>query len=353
VTQPSPANPSRPIKTVLVGFGYWGVNMARNLAAARSIELVGMVDPLEERQRAFSVAYPGRLTWTTFDQALGQGGFEAVVIASPPVTHAEMALAAIARGCHVMVEKPLALTIEDAERVAGAADRARVVAMVGHTFLYSPPVRQLRQYVVNGELGRIHYLYSQRLNLGKVRQDCDALWNFGPHDVAIMLYLLDDSAVEVTAKGFSFLQGGIDDVCFASITFASGVGANLHVSWIDPRKVRLMTIVGDRKMAVYNDVSPDQKISLYDAGVSKPTLASFGEYSSMGEFQWRTRAGDIVIPNVAMREPLLEEVECFGWSCQSGEIPPTNARHGVEVVRILTAIEASASSNGKPVSVAS
>jgi predicted dehydrogenase len=223
--------------------------------------------------------------------------------------------------------------------------------MVGHTFLYSPPVQKLRDYIRNGDLGHVQYLYSQRLSLGRIRTDCNALWNFAPHDVAIMLWLLGEPAVEVSGRGFSFIQSGIEDVCFASIAFESGIGANLHVSWIDPRKTRLMTVVGDQKMVVYNDVSSDQKLWLFDAGVARTESPTLGDYAGMGEFQWRTRAGDIVIPNVAMREPLLAELEAFGESCRTGVPPESDARHGVEVVRVLTAIEESMGQGGAPVKV--
>jgi predicted dehydrogenase len=220
--------------------------------------------------------------------------------------------------------------------------------MVGHTFLYSAPVTTLRQYVERGELGSVQYLYSQRLSLGRIRRDCNAMWNFAPHDVSIMLHLLQDDVVEVSAKGFSFIQPGIDDVCFASLTFASGVGANIHVSWIDPRKTRLMTVVGDQKMAVYDDASADQKISIVDAGVAG-RRDGFGAYESMGDFQWRTRAGDIVIPHIPMTEPLLAEIQAFGIACSTGEPPITDGHHGAEVVRVLDAIDRSARSGGSPV----
>jgi predicted dehydrogenase len=254
-------------------------------------------------------------------------------------------------GRHVMVEKPLAMTPEDADAIVGVARAGGLVAMVGHTFLYSPPVRRLREYVASGELGRVQYLYSQRLSLGRIRRDCNALWNFGPHDISIMLYLLEDRPTEVTGRGFSFIEAGVDDVCFASLSFESGIGANIHVSWIDPRKTRLLTIVGDRKMAVYNDVSPDQKIWVFDAGVARSSDPTLGEYASMGEFQWRTRAGDILIPSVAMEEPLLLELTAFGESCLTGARPLTSAEHGADVVRVLSAIDTSARAGGAPTKI--
>jgi predicted dehydrogenase len=176
------------------------------------------------------------------------------------------------------------------------------------------------------------------------------MWNFAPHDVSIMLYLLDERVVEVSASGFAFIQPDIDDVCFATLTFESGIGANLHVSWIDPRKTRTMTVVGDEKMAIYNDVSVDQKLWLVDAGVAGAS-GGFGSYESLGDFQWRTRAGDIVIPHIPIVEPLLAEVQAFGEACATGEEPLTSGAHGAEVVRVLAAIDESARSGGAPIEV--
>jgi predicted dehydrogenase len=282
--------------------------------------------------------------------ALDDERVEAVVLSTPASTHATLAAQAFDAGRHVMVEKPLANTIEDAEDLVARARAAERTLMVGHTFLYSPPVERLREWIAKGELGAIQYLYSQRLSLGRIRRDCNALWNFAPHDIAIMMYVLGERPVEVTAKGFSFIEPGIEDVVFASLTFDSGIGANLHVSWIDPRKTRLMTVVGDEKMAIYNDVSVDQPLWMVDAGVARNK--DLGEYISMGDFQWRTRAGDIVIPRIAMTEPLLNEITAFGDACQTGADPIASGRHGVDVVRVLTAIDESARSGGRPVEVA-
>lgn len=342
---------TEPVRTALVGYGYWGVNLARNLAAAPTIELIGVADADDGRRVDVKAQHPAARTWSGLGEVLDQPDVEAVVIATPASFHGRMALDVLRSGRHVLVEKPLAMDPTEADLVADEAEARSLVAMVGHTFLYSPPVERLRRYVGDGELGDVQYLYSQRLSLGKIRRDCNALWNFAPHDVSIMLHVLQDRVVEVSARGLSFIEPGIDDVCFASLTFASGVGANLHVSWIDPRKTRLMTIVGDRKMAIYNDVSADQKIWLFDAGVARSENPSLGEYASMGEFQWRTRAGDIVIPNIPMREPLLVEMDAFGRACRTGEAPPSDARHGAQVVRILAAIDDSARRHGAPVEV--
>jgi predicted dehydrogenase len=335
------------IRVGLVGYGYWGANLARNIHASRGVRLAGIADPDERQRDNAARAYPNAKILSDLDGLLSAEEIQAVVIASPASMHGPMALKALRAGRDVLVEKPLAATVDESEELVQVANDLGRVAMVGHTFLYSPPVHQLRRYIETKELGAVQYLYSQRLSLGRIRRDCNALWNFAPHDVAIMLYLLDERPVEVSARGFSFIQPGIDDICFASLSFASGVGANIHVSWIDPRKTRLMTVVGDEKMVIYNDVSADQKLWLVDAGVARNK--EFGQYESLGEFQWKTRAGDILIPQVDMSEPLRNEIEAFGDACRTRTPPLADARHGADVVRVLTAIDQSAQRNGAPV----
>ena len=334
----------------LVGFGYWGANLARNILAATGTELAAVVDPDADRRAAASALRDGVATYATLEDALAEASVEAVAIATPAHTHAALALTAMESGRHVLVEKPLATTTEDAERLVATGKRSGVTCMVGHTFLYAAPVRLLREYVQGGDLGTVEYIYSQRLNLGRVRSDCNALWNFGPHDVSILLYLLDEKPSEVSATGLSYLQPDIDDVCFATLRFPSGIGANLHLSWLDPRKTRLLTVVGDKKMAVFDDVSVDQKISVFNSGVARPQ-GKLDEVASYGDFQWRTRSGDILIPHVQMREPLLDEIEEFAAACRTGRTPLTSARHGADVVRILEAVDASTRLRGAPVTI--
>jgi len=340
----------RPVSVALLGHGYWGRNLARNLAAAENLELLRVVDPDDGARRAAERAFPTARVGSDVESVLADPDVEAVVLATAAGSHFRLASAALEAGKHVLVEKPLATTVADGEALVALAERKQRVLMVGHTFLHSAPVRRLREYIEDGVLGEVQYLYSQRLSLGKIRRDCNALWNFGPHDVSIMLYLLDDRPVEVSARSFSFIGEGVDDVFFCSLQFSSGVGGNFHVSWIDPRKARLMTVVGDRKMAVYDDVSVDQKIQLVDAGLAGGQ-APLGQFESLGDFQWRTRVGDIVIPHIEMSEPLLREVAAFGRACRGLEPPLTDGRHGVDVVRILAALDESAARRGAPVEI--
>jgi predicted dehydrogenase len=343
---------TRPANVGLLGFGYWGQNLARNLVSASSTRLVGIADSDERGRASAQDSFAGVKVWSGLDEMLDDGEIEAVVVATPARTHHEFSMRVVASGRHVLVEKPLAMAVEDAQAVVDSAEDRGAIVMVGHTFLYSAPVQRLRALLQDGELGNVQYLYSQRLNLGKIRRDCNALWNFGPHDVSIMLYLLQERPVEVSARGFAFIQQGVEDVFFASLSFESGVGANMHLSWIDPRKTRLMTVVGDQKMAIYDDVSPDQKIAIFDSGVQRTGERSFGEYASMGEFQWRTRNGDISVPYVPIVEPLLVEVEAFGRACLTGERPLTDGHHGIDVVKVLAAVDASSQLGGAPVAPA-
>ena len=338
------------IGVALVGYGYWGANLARNIRAASGLRLAAVVDPAESQRNAARENFDGVATYDDLDVALSDDDIQAVVIAAPAGMHADMAVRCLEHGRHIMVEKPLATTGTDAEHIVKLADDHGLIAMVGHTFLYSPPVHRLKRYIDDGDLGQVQYLYSQRLSLGRIRRDCNALWNFAPHDVAIMLHLLGERPTEVSATAMTMIDPEVPDVFFASLQFPSGVGAHLHVSWIDPRKTRLMTIVGDRQMAIYNDVSVDQKVWLVDAGVAVED--DFGEYQSLGDFQWRTRAGDIIIPKIEGAEPLRNEMEAFGEAIASGVAPIADARHGADVVSVLSAIDESAGRRGSPVELA-
>lgn len=335
------------IGVALVGYGYWGANLARNIAATPSLRLIGVADGSDDQRDASSAAHPSATTWVNLTGALEDPAVDAVVIATPAAMHQDLALEALEADRHILVEKPLAMSATGALEISELAAKRSLTAMVGHTFLYSPPVWRLKEYVDSGDLGSLQYLYSQRLSLGRIRRDCNALWNFAPHDVSILLYLIDERPTAVAATSMAVIDPDVADVFFARLDFPSGIGAHVHVSWIDPRKTRLMTVVGDRKMAVYDDVSVDQKVSIIDAGVARQS--EFGEYLSLGDFQWRTRAGDILVPRIEMSEPLRNEMQAFADACLTGEAPVADARHGADVVAILEAIDESARRRGAPV----
>jgi predicted dehydrogenase len=337
------------VGVALVGFGYWGANLARNVLASPSTHLVGIVDAYETQRKIAQGSHPLTKVWETIDAALADEAVDAVILASPASTHADLASEALHAGKHVFVEKPMAESTQDAKALVELSASSGLTLMVGHTFLYSAPVAHLRGWIESGELGEIQYLHSRRLSLGRIRRDTNALWNFAPHDISIMLHLLNERPVEVSGCGFSFIDPDIEDVAFATMRFESGIGANLHVSWIDPLKTRTMIVVGDQKMAIYNDVSVDQPLALVDSGVARDR--DLGAYLSMGDFQWRTRAGDIHIPRIQMTEPLLAEMTAFGHACLTGEAPLTDGQHGLDVVRILVAISESMTKSGVPIQV--
>jgi predicted dehydrogenase len=336
------------VAIALVGLGYWGPNLARTFAGIDGVSLKVLCDMRRSEVERVARHYPTARCETDFARVLADPEVDAVVIATPAATHASMVREAIIAGKHVLVEKPLALSVQDGEYLAELAARHRRVLMVGHVFLYNPAVRQIKSYIDEGLIGDILYVYSQRLSLGQVREDVNALWNFAPHDLSILQYWLGSDPSSVFARGFSYINQGIADVVFLTLEYPGGIGANIHISWLDPSKVRRMTIVGSRKMVVYDDASPDAKIAIYDKGVSKTPRATSGveavsmpAYESYGEFQLLLRAGDVLIPRVDFAEPLRLECEHFVDSILRGTDPLTDARSAIGVIRVLEAAQQS------------
>jgi predicted dehydrogenase len=270
---------------------------------------------------------------------------DAVVVASPAATHAGIALQCIDAGKPCLVEKPLALNTRDAEAVAQRAAERNVPVLAGHLLLFHPAVEHLRTLVQSGELGTVYYLYGLRVNLGQVRADENALWSFGPHDVSVALYLLGESPVRVAAQGRSYLQPNVEDVVFLTMDFASGVLAHVQLSWLDPHKERRLTVVGAKKMVVFDDMEPREKLRIYDKGVDRPP-----EYASYGE-SLAVREGDIFIPRVPNVEPLAAELQHFVRVARGAEAPRASAADGVRVVRVLDAATRSLATGGTPVTL--
>jgi predicted dehydrogenase len=296
------------------------------------------------RERARALAPHARLGKDLHD-ALSADDVDAVVLATPAKDHAEHARLALHAGKHVLVEKPLALNAADAQAVVALADARRLTLMVGHLMLYHPAVAYLKTMISAGDLGRIFYIYSLRVNLGRVRQDENALWSLAPHDVSMISHLLDDEPESVSARGGTYLQHNIEDVVFVNLKFRSGVSAQIQVSWLDPRKERRLTIVGSQKMVEFDDVHPVEKLRIYDKGVDRPP--PFTEYAQFLSI----RNGDIHIPQVPMVEPL--EVECrhFVECVAQGKRPLTDGASSLRVVRVLEAAQRSLESRGAPVDV--
>jgi predicted dehydrogenase len=275
---------------------------------------------------------------------------DAVIVAVADQFHVPLSIKAIQAGKHVLVEKPLAQTSAQCAQLVDLAAAGGLTLMVGHVFLYNAAVRRMKDYIDSGELGDVHYVYSQRLNLGQVRHDVNALWNFAPHDLSILMYWLGNGPERVIARGYAYVQPKIDDVVFMTLDYPGGVGANVHISWLDPFKTRQMTVVGSKKMIVYDDVSADARITIYDKSVARtrrsPEGGAPGSYETFGEFQLLLRAGDVLIPKIDFVEPLRVECQHFVDCIQSGETPRTDGVSGLHVVRALEAAQASMDAGG-------
>ncbi len=270
---------------------------------------------------------------------------DAVAIATPARSHFPLAQMALQAGKHVFVEKPLAMSVADAEALVELADRQGLTLMVGHVFEYNPAIRHMKQLLDAHAIGDLYYLYSTRVNLGRVQSDINALWSIAPHDVSILLYLLEQMPETVSARGARYLSGKVEDVVFFTLQFAGGVLAHVHASWLDPSKVRRMTVVGSKKMIVYDDLAAEGKVKIYDKGVIKSADAQYGEYQS------RLHAGDIAIPKLPLLEPLRVECQDFIDAIVSGRPPHADGRNGLRVVKVLEAVQQSLQADSRPVTV--
>ena len=318
------------VRIGVAGLGYWGPNLARNFAAIPGCELTWLCDASESVRAALAPGFPGTRVTDDLDDLLGDPELDAVVLATPVPTHAALAAQVLEAGKHCFVEKPLAQSVADAERAVAAAEDSGRLLMVGHLLEYHPAVAVLKDIAVSGDLGDIHYIYSNRLNLGKLRADENALWSLGAHDVSVMLHLLEEEPSEVEARGESYMRSGIEDVVFCYLRFPSGVSAHLHLSWLDPHKERRFTVVGSRKMATFDDMDLERKVTVYDKGFDEDT-SSYGEYI--------TRSGDIHSPRIPNREPLRIECEHFVECVRTGTPPRSDGHSGLRVVRVLEALQ--------------
>jgi predicted dehydrogenase len=308
----------------VVGLGYWGPNLARNFDALAGSELAWLCDGREELRARFAATYPAARFTGDLDDLLADDELDAVVLATPVTTHAELAVRVLEAGKHCFVEKPLATTAADAELAVAAARQAGRVLMVGHLLQYHPGVNKLKELVDSGELGDIHYIYGNRLNLGVVRTEENALWSLGAHDISVVLHLAgDEEPYEFSARGESYMTPGIEDVVFAFMRFPSGLAAHLHLSWLDPHKERRFTVVGSKRMATFDDMDLERKVTLYDKG--------FDEYVP--------RAGDIWSPGIVKAEPLRLECQHFLDCVAEGRAPVSDGESGLRVVRVLERLQ--------------
>jgi predicted dehydrogenase len=334
------------VRIAVVGCGYWGPNLIRNFARVRDARLVALCDQDAVRLEAAAQDHPAVARVRDYDTLLEDPGLDAVAIATSAASHYRLAKKALLSGKHVFVEKPMCLRAADArDLVTTAADQERLL-MVGHLLEYHPAVEFLKGYIEAGYLGDVRYVYSQRLNLGQVRHDENALWSLGPHDIAVANFLLEERPREVCAVGQSYLQSGIHDVVFLTIKYPGEKMAHVHVSWLDPHKTRKLTVVGSCQMAVFDDMEPAEKVRLYDKGVDLPSIP--GNDPTLG---MKLRFGDICIPRLPGGEPLLAECQHFIDCIRDGRTPRSDGLDGLRVVQVLEAAERSLQDGGRPVAI--
>lgn len=330
------------VKVGVIGCGYWGPNLIRNLAEIPESNLVAVADLRAERLEHVRARYPAvKVTGNHVD--LFSMSLDAVVVATPPSTHFRLAKECLLHGLHVLVEKPLTLKSQDAEELISIAEERGLTLMVGHTFEYNPAVRALKDLIDKGELGKILYVDAVRVNLGLFQPGLDVLWDLAPHDISILLYLLGSDPMLVNALGADCIFKGKADIAYLNLEFPDEVLAHVHVSWLDPCKVRRITVVGSQKMVVYDDVENLEKLKIYDKGVEPPPYTD-----TFGEFQCNYRYGDVVIPNIRFTEPLRLQCQHFVECVASGCKPLTCGRNGLKVVRVLEAAARSLYHGGTP-----
>ena len=318
------------------GCGYWGPNLLRNLVANSDCKVKCVVEISEDRQKYVRSLYPGIKITNDLQNVLTDDEINAVVISTPAESHYSLTVESLKAGKHALVEKPMAMNVEEVKEIGVLSKKNNLVAMVGHTFIYNAAVQYVKTLIDSGELGDIRYIYSQRVNLGRIRSDVDALWNLAPHDISIIQYWLNEpKPISVSRNGMAYVQEGVDDVVFMNIEYPDNVIANIHVSWLDPHKIRRMTIVGSEKMVAYDDIA-ENKIAIYDKGIDR--MAVLGEHMDFDDpstFKFNHRSGDVVLPKVKWREPLKVEIEHFVDCIQNSAPCLTDASHAEKVVSIL------------------
>jgi predicted dehydrogenase len=334
------------MRVAIVGLGYWGPNLVRNLWALEACTSVVACDMDEGRVKRVLQRHPGTEASTSFDDVLADPEVAAIVVATPVKTHATLARAALEAGKSVLVEKPLATSAAEARELISLARQQGQLVMAGHTFLYSPAVQVARDLVRKGALGKPLYLQSSRVNLGIHQSDVSVLWDLAPHDLSILLECIGDVPTRVSANGRSTLRGRPSDVAFVDLEFASGFVANVHLSWLAPTKMRRTTIVGTRKMMVYEDTNPEEPIKLYDKGVNVPYQEAADDF---GQYKLTYRTGNVVAPRIDTWEPLAAELDDFLRRVAAGETPDEREQTAALVVEIIEAAEESLRSHGRPV----
>src|SRR3954469_11164044 len=337
---------SKPIRVGVVGCGYWGPNLIRNFRSLPDCSLEMMCDVSEQRLKHLRSLYPEVKGEQNFDHLLNGAGLDAVVIATAVRFHYPMAKASLLAGKHTFIEKPMAASSAECEELIQIAERNGLVLMVDHTFLYSAPVRKIAEIVEAGDLGDIRYINCRRLNLGLFQKDINVAWDLAPHDISIILYVLGESPISVNCQGNAHVTPNVEDVTNMSLTFRHKRFATIQSSWLEPRKIREMTIVGTRRMIVYDDLQTQEKLRIYDVRVERPP-----HYDSFAEFQYSYHHGDSYIPHIQQEEPLKAVCQHFLSSIENGTAPISGGPEGLELVRILEAASDSLRAKGASVAL--
>jgi len=324
------------INIAQIGVGYWGPNLLRNLVTSKKCNVPLVAEISKERRDYVRGLYPSIKVTQEVNEVLEDPGVDGVVIATPVSTHFELAIRALQAGKHILVEKPLARSVSEIDEIEKLAKEKNRLVMAGHTFLFNAAVRYVKKLIDAGELGKIRYIYSQRLNLGRIRSDVDALWNFAPHEISIIQFWLGNpKPISVVKRGLDYIQQNIDDVVFMNIIYPNKIMANIHVSWLDPHRVRSMTVVGSKKMVFYDDTA-ENKISVFDKGIDR--MAVLGEQMDFDQpffLQFNHRSGDVLLPKIDFQEPLKVEIDHFIDCIQNGTECITGIEHARRVVEIL------------------
>ena len=332
------------IKVGVVGCGYWGPNLIRNFRAVPNCRMEVICDLNQQRLKHINGLYPEVRMETDYNRLLTESGVEAVAIATAVRFHFPMAKASLMAGKHTFIEKPMAASSAECEELMEIAQKKGLTLMVGHTFLYSPVVNRIKQIVDSGDLGDIRYICTRRLNLGLFQKDINVAWDLAPHDISIILHIMQEFPGDINCRGVAHVTPGIEDVTCMNLNFRKSRSAIIHSSWLDPRKIRETTIVGSRRMLVYDDVSQLEKLRIYDARVERPP-----HYDTFAEFNYAYHYGDVYVPHVKQEEPLKAECQDFLDSIREGREPISSAQKGLDVVRILEASSESLRQKGAPV----
>lgn len=337
---------TRQIRVGVVGCGYWGPNLIRNFRSLSDCKLKLMCDLDEGRLKHLRTLYPEAETHTSYDHMLNGADVDAVAIATAVKWHYSMAKASLLAGKHTFIEKPMASSSAECEELVDIAQKKGLVLMVGHTFLYSPAVRKIKSIVESGDIGDIRYICARRLNLGLFQKDINAAWDLAPHDISIILHIMGEMPLTVNCRGSAHITPGVEDVTTMCLSFRRDRSAIIHSSWLDPRKVREMTIVGSKRMIVYDDVAAQEKIRIFDTRVERPP-----HYDTFAEFHYAYHYGDVYVPYLKQEEPLKTECQHFLECIKNGAEPLTSGANGLELVKILEASSASLKKQGAPVNM--